>query len=90
MNSTEIMTELVSLRRRGIIANGSRGTQHFLYLLSDYVLVARCKDGPLVDASDFRAWLRELGDAVRRMEDADGTASSRLYPMPGARLRTRE
>ena len=73
MKSVEIMTELRDLRSRGIIAGGPRGTQHFLYLLADYVLVARLKQNePLVDAGDFRAWLRELGDAIREMEDAVG------------------
>ena len=66
MTAAEMMIHMRHLARKGTIPQGSQGAQALFNYLADHLHLARLASGErLLDASDFAAFLRELGEAAR-------------------------
>lgn len=79
MKAAAIMEWVRAMERSGelYLPTGGVNTRALLYFLADYVAIARLQNGErLLDATDFVAWLRELGDAAQASQAEEDSVSA--------------
>lgn len=83
MKPGEILDHMRSFAHFWNLPEGEDRARCFFYMLADSVPIARLNNGcRLIDGTDFIAWLRELGDAAKRLEDGESACPSGAKILP--------